>query len=618
MILKRCMLLAIVAGVVSFQSASFAEEKFSEVVGVSEVEAVKEKEFVEVPFLTWGGDVATFHANGGAKTTEDSIYGEMGLNVELVNGDDFVNQVSRYMRGETPFLRGTVRMIGLASEVIAPTEPVMFLQLTWSAGDHMVARKTVETLNDLKGKKVAIQSGGPHIGMLADVLDSARLTWDDIEVVWCKDLSGTDDSPAAKFRDDPTIDAAMCISPDMVTLTGGLDSKGSGGDGTVKDAHVLVSTATMSRSIADVYVCRKDFLEANREWVEKLTAGYLKATEELVALKKVFSASGSSDEYMATLQIAQDLFGKDVLPTLEADVHGLVSDCTFVGLPGNVSFFTDEGNLSGFAAKVKSASNLATGQGYADEAGDIVAVDFDWDALKSTGGLEADVEQKKVERFAEISDEGFFPDDPVAALEAADDTVLSFTINFEPNQEDFPHAQYGEDFQRALEAASTFGNSVIAVGGHGDPTKLLREIVVTGMASKKLSREGENGNYSYTLDGKAFDLEDTAAVLEAVKAGTFAGATIGDELMDPQATLVALADLSRERAESVKVALLEYAEAQGINLDVSQIRPVGVGVREPLIGKPTKKDEALENMRVEFRVMEVKAEDISSSGGFDF
>lgn len=594
------------------------QENFADLVGFTTAEPMKPKEAIEVPFLTWGGDAATFHANGAAKTLPDSIYGELGLNLELVNGDDFVTQVKRYLKGETPFLRGTVRMIGIAAEAIAETEPVMFLQLTWSAGDHMVSRKTVGTLNELKGKKIALQSDGPHVGMLADILDAARLDWDDIEVVWCKDLTGTADSPASKFKEDASIDAVLCISPDMVTLTGGLDSKGTGASGSVKDARVLVSTAQMSRSIADVYVCRKDFFEENRNEVEKFVQGYLKASESVLNLKTEFEQTGDNPEYLSILKLTQKMLGEDVLPTLEADVHGLISDCSFVGLPGNVSFFTDSGNLSGFDAKVKSALNLATGQGYAKKRGKIEKCDFDWEKIKAGGSLESEVEQKAAPRFAELGPDDLFPDDPVVADKKKDDIILSFTINFKPNQEDFPHDEYGEDFKRALEAASTFGKSVIAVGGHGDPTKMLREAIVSGMKSNKVTRSGEPGDFSYSIEGKALDLEDTASIIKQVREGVF-GATTGEdgEIVDPKLTLQALLELSEERAESVKKALAEYAENAQINLDQSQIKPVGVGPREPLVPKPTNRDEALQNMRVEFRLMKVKAEDVASEG-FDF
>ena len=132
---------------------------------------------------------------------------------------------------------------------------VVFLQMTWSAGDHVVSRAEIKTLSDLKGKKIALQEGGPHVGMLDDVLNMAKLKWSDVKVVWTKDVTG-DKGPAASFRKDKDIDACFVITPDMSSLT---DPKGG-----VKGARLLVSTQALKRSIADVYACRKDYYDANR------------------------------------------------------------------------------------------------------------------------------------------------------------------------------------------------------------------------------------------------------------------------------------------------------------------------------------------------------------------
>src|SRR5207253_438584 len=120
-------------------------------------------------------------------------------------------QVKDYVEGRSAFLRGTLSMIALASEVVGAnekTKPVVFLQLTWSRGDHMVAREALKTLNDLKGKKVCLQKDGPHVGLLDDVLKTAGLTWKDITVVWVDDISGPK-GPAATFTKDNSIDACF-------------------------------------------------------------------------------------------------------------------------------------------------------------------------------------------------------------------------------------------------------------------------------------------------------------------------------------------------------------------------------------------------------------------------
>lgn len=590
-----------------------AERLFAELVGNVPVGEVTQLTPLQVPFITWGGDVATFHANGGLTTQPNSIFATQGLNLKLTPGDDFVQQVRDYVAGKSPFLRGTFHMTGMAAEVLAAdprTKGVVILQLTWSAGDHMVAREGIKTVQDLKGKTIVLQEGGPHVGMLDDVLRTAQLSWDDIKVVWAKDLTGSQQCPAEIFRARNDVDACFVISPDMIGLTGGLDAAGSGAEGTVKGARVLVSTAQMSRSIADVYVCRKDFYDAHKDLVLKFVTGYLKACEEVVELKKAYEASGS-DKYMQILKLAQTIYGEKVLPTLEEDAHGLLCDCTFVGYPGNVAFFTEKGNLSGYDAFLKAAQDLAVGRGYAKTRAVLMPSGFAYDApaftslLKQTSGA-------KGERFrAEaVMDE-------IQELSAGggldDRTIVSFTVNFDPNQNTFSAEQYGAEYQRVVELASKYGNAVIAVRGHADPTKTLLELVKAGMQKGILKQSGSSGNYSYSFNGRPLDLTQTQDIVKLIENGAFDG--VPDH--NPRETMQAALNLSLTRAQAVCDSIVGYAKDKGIQFDKSQIQPVGVGVREPFIAKPKDMNEAKQNMRVEFRLLRVSAE-ASSKSDFDF
>ena len=65
-----------------------------------------------MPFIIWGGDMATFYANGGLKTKSGTIFQKQGLNVNLTPGDVFNQQVRDYRPGTPPFLRGTFRTQG--------------------------------------------------------------------------------------------------------------------------------------------------------------------------------------------------------------------------------------------------------------------------------------------------------------------------------------------------------------------------------------------------------------------------------------------------------------------------------------------------------------------------
>src|SRR3989338_9195790 len=100
---------------------------------------------IEYKLITWGGDIATIYANGNSRVTKKgSIFEKEGLNFKLFREDDFKKQVEMYMRGETPYLRGTMGMINMAVEVLnrdPRTKPVVVYQMTESnGGDVLVVR----------------------------------------------------------------------------------------------------------------------------------------------------------------------------------------------------------------------------------------------------------------------------------------------------------------------------------------------------------------------------------------------------------------------------------------------------------------------------------------------
>lgn len=603
----------IALGLLFFITAGAGAQTFQELVGPVKVEEVKGTASLQVPFIVWGGDVATFHANGGLKTAADSIYGQQGLSLNLVPGDDFVQQVRDYLSGRSPLLRGTFRMMGMASEVIGSdprTKGVVLFQMTWSAGDHAVAREKLKTIRDLKGATICLQRGGPHEGLLDDLLNDAGLTWNDITVVWTKDLTGSDQSPAALFRKDKSIDVCFVISPDMLGLTSGLQNVGTGLEGTVKGARVLASTAERSRSIADVYVVRKDFYDAHRDWCEKFTAGYLKACEEVVDMKKQYESRGSK-AFENLLQMAQDIYGRDVLPTIADDAYGLILDCAYVGYPGNVKFFRDPNNPSGFEAFQKSALDLAQVRGYAKVRAGLMPNTLNWESTGFTQYL-TKLDATQQERFRAEAVLG-----EIEALNAGgqldENTIYEFSINFAPNQESFSATQYGVEFQKVIELSEKYGNAVVAVRGHSDPTKILLEAVRAGMQKGVLKRTGSSGNFTYYLNGSELDLTQVDALAEAIRRGEFDGV----DGLNPRETMQAALNLSRKRAEAVKAAILEFARMKNLSLDQSQIQPVGVGIVEPIIPKPSSMAEAEKNMRVEFRLIRVNPE-VMNESDFDF
>ena len=135
-----------------------------------------------------------------------------------------------------------------------------------------------------------------------------------------------------------------------------------------------------------------------------------------------------------------------------------------------------------------------------------------------------------------------------------------------------------------------------------------------GLENGDLKRSGSQGSYKYYLDGRPLNLADPKGMAEAIKSSD-AFRPAGE--FDPRKTMQAALNLSRERANAVRTSLLDFAKTNDVRIDESQIQTQGVGIREPLIGRPRNPEEAAENMRVEFRLVRVSAEAIVQSD-FDF
>ncbi|MBL4559171.1 MAG: ABC transporter substrate-binding protein [Rhodobacteraceae bacterium] len=87
-------------------------------------------------------------------------------------------------------------------------------------GDGIVAAEGIRSPADLRGKRIAIQAYGPHVDFVGRVLADAGLSFDDVTVVWARDLTGDGNTPAGLLADGEA-DAAAVILPDARLLTSG-------------------------------------------------------------------------------------------------------------------------------------------------------------------------------------------------------------------------------------------------------------------------------------------------------------------------------------------------------------------------------------------------------------
>lgn len=516
----------------------------------------------QLPIITWGGDIATIYGNGNQRNTAPgSIFSKHGLKFKLVREDVFANQVKNYLSGKTPYLRGTLGMINSASDVLSKnskTKPVVFYQLTWSAGgDALVVKNSIKKVKDLRGKTIAIQAYGPHIDYLARILGDAGLSVNDVTIKWLPDLTGTDNSPMAAFYEQ-NIDAAFVIIPDALALTSG-GNVGTGSEDSVKGAKILMSTKTANRVIADVYAVRSDYYQANQSKVHSLAKALMESEEALGKL--IANRSGKARDYKKAISSAAEILLDS--PEAIADTEGLYADCEFVHFDGNVRFFTDN-NYPRRMEKVSSEINKGLQQfGLISGRHQLAKAAINYKQLQTSLGTTT------------VTNKSRFKKDEVSklvtrkqqqnALEEGE--LFSFDVYFKPNQKNFSADLYKDDFAKVVDLASTYGGAIISVEGHSDPMGYLR-------AKKK---------------------NQPSVVLGRIKQSA--------------------RNLSLGRAQSVRDEIIAYASSQGIRMDMAQFATVGHGIAQPNTGicgsdpcAPKTSDEWRSNMRVKFRIIQIEAE----------
>lgn len=529
----------------------------------SQVGTVRANNTVEVPYISWGGDIATIHANGDANLTKKgSIFDQLGLKVNLTRQDIFSKQVENYMRGKSPYLRGTIGMINQASDLLAQdarTKPVIIYQMTWSAGgDALVVKGNIRSAKDLKGKTIAIQAYGPHTDYLIRILNDAGLSLKDVNIRWTQDLTGSDAAPMEAFYNNG-VDAAFVIIPDALALTSG-GNVGTGAEDSVKGAKILLSTKTASRVIADVYAVRSDYFKSNRSQVEKFVRGLMQGEEALKEL--VRNKSSRAQDYSKMIQAAALALLDSKQAT--ADAEGMYLDAEFVGFDGNVKFFTDKRYprrmdvLNSEAQKGLSQLGLVAGNA------NIISANWDYGFLKTGLRNTGQAETPK------------FDSSQVASVvtkkqqqgSLAEGELFSFEVFFQPNQNTFSAELYKDAFEKVINLASTYAGAIITIEGHSDPMGYLR---------KKKANSPE-------------------VVLGRIKQSA--------------------RNLSLGRAQAVRDNIIGFAEQSSILLDPSQFAVIGHGIAMPKSGicgndpcAPKTEQQWRSNMRVVFRIIQVEAEE---------
>jgi NitT/TauT family transport system substrate-binding protein len=226
-----------------------------------------------VAINTWAGHSPGLVFNNGMDPNSGSSYRKKyGLDVKFVLLEDPAAKLAAFRKGDVDIMWDTVDNWAREASILAEQNQKaksVILQ-DWSrGGDGIVSLASINSIEQLKGHKIACTQFTPSHFLLLYLLAQSGLTPDDRAEVE-KNIIFTQDAPAAaamfKARQ---VDAAVTWEPD---LSGAVEARGA-------EAHVLVSTSAATNIIADTLVARQDLIDRYPESVRDFVHGWLEGIE---------------------------------------------------------------------------------------------------------------------------------------------------------------------------------------------------------------------------------------------------------------------------------------------------------------------------------------------------
>ncbi|MBK7936728.1 MAG: ABC transporter substrate-binding protein [Lewinellaceae bacterium] len=246
---------------------------------------------IGVGVVTWGGYAGGQYWNKGFKPNADSRFRkDYGFDVEFKILDDPTASRNAWKNDEVQLLWATIDALPTEMPGLAAYDPVVVFQADWwRGGDAIVVRRGIGSVGDLRGKQIAVAEMSPSHSFLIWLLSAAGMTTNDVKIVGVP--SPVEAADAFKANN---VDAAVVWSPfDEECVQ------------KVPGARVLQSTRNASNIIADVFIAKRKWVEANRERVQQLYEGWMKGAAE------INNSSAAKQEAAQILADAFDGFTKD-------------------------------------------------------------------------------------------------------------------------------------------------------------------------------------------------------------------------------------------------------------------------------------------------------------------
>ncbi|MCF7733268.1 MAG: OmpA family protein [Akkermansiaceae bacterium] len=302
-------------------------EKLPPIKGTSAYQPLQERT-VKFALNVWAGWAPIILQNGGdqAAKTWTTPSGEP-FKVELVLIDNPVAMRDAYASGNVHIGWATLDMMPLFMDELKKDPRIMprvYQQVDFSnGGDGIVIRRSAArdpkhpTIGDLRGKKIVLAQNSPSEYFLLNALVNGGVQPAAVEFIYTSDAF----QAAAAFSADKSLAACVSWAPDIYNLS------------EVPANHLLVSTATANKLIADVWFARADFARDHPDICEGLVRGIFQGME----LMKTEDGKKQAALLMSKLYS---------IP--ENETAGMLADAHSTNYAENREFFMNQNNPANF------------------------------------------------------------------------------------------------------------------------------------------------------------------------------------------------------------------------------------------------------------------------------
>ncbi len=226
---------------------------------------------INIVLPTWVGFTpAIMYNDGFVKNRRTPLFEKLKRAVRFSLNDKVEDTCQALLTGEADMIWATLDRLPDVLERLKDLRPKVIFQASWSDGaDAIVARRHIETVADLRGKRILFPSDSPCFTFLKYILKEHDIAVKADEIQLEARKHGDLNLLVNEFEADDTIDAIVVWSPYVETV---LERVGG--------SSILTHTGEYPRLIADVLIANENYVQLNQEELVMLFKGWFDLIDE--------------------------------------------------------------------------------------------------------------------------------------------------------------------------------------------------------------------------------------------------------------------------------------------------------------------------------------------------